>query len=356
MTNWQSALILQNGTLLDAIRVINATPFLIALVIDSQTRLLGTITDGDIRRAILSGASMETPVTRIMNPSPVTASTQDNRDKILRIIKKTSCNQIPILNEAGCVVNIKESTEYAKTLPVSTPVVLMAGGLGTRLRPLTENCPKPLLPIGNKPILEIILENFIDYNFKNFFISINYKGEMIESHFRNGADWDVNIEYIRENKRMGTAGALSLINQKFNEPVIVMNADLLTRVNFKQLLDFHKTSGEKATVCVREYDFQIPFGVVQVDNYRMTGLKEKPVHRLFVNAGIYVLDPSIIHMIPQDTFYDMPDLLSSMVNQNETPAVFPIHEYWIDIGQMGDFQRASREFCEENGNVENTFI
>ena len=194
MTNWQSALILQNGTLLDAIRVINATPFLIALVIDSQTRLLGTITDGDIRRAILSGASMETPVTRIMNPSPVTASTQDNRDKILRIIKKTNCNQIPILNEAGCVVNIKESTEYAKTLPVSTPVVLMAGGLGTRLRPLTENCPKPLLPIGNKPILEIILENFIDYNFKNFFISINYKGEMIESHFRNGADWDVNIE------------------------------------------------------------------------------------------------------------------------------------------------------------------
>lgn len=220
----------------------------------------------------------------------------------------------------------------------------MAGGLGRRLQPLTNECPKPLLKVGGKPILEIILENFVEQGFNRFHIAVNYKAEMIESYFGNGSRWGIDLSYLREHERMGTAGALSLLPGGLTQPLIVMNGDLLTRINFRQLLSFHAEHHAQATMCVRDYDFQIPYGVVKIEKHRLTGIEEKPVHHCFVSAGIYVLQPDVISLIPRNTFFDMPDLFAEMIRQQKETAVFPIREYWLDIGRMDDFERAVGEY------------
>ncbi|MBU0995457.1 MAG: nucleotidyltransferase family protein [Proteobacteria bacterium] len=357
METWESTLVSPKTTILEAMKIINNTQLLIAIVVDENRRLLGTVTDGDIRRGILRNEPMDSPVERIMFKMPVYASRTDSRKKILNLMKLKGCLQIPVLNDEKQVIDVRMSTDYISAQKeITSPVLLMAGGMGTRLRPLTDDCPKPLLCIGDKPILEIILENFIEYGFKNFFISINYKGEMIEDYFKDGNKWGIKITYLREKKRLGTAGALSLIKDKFSGPIIVMNGDLLTQINFDQLLNFHKNNHTKATLCVREYDFQVPFGVVQVQDYKLKELKEKPVHKQFINAGIYVLEQDALKIIPEDQYFDMPDLLSRLVELDEKPAVFPIHEYWLDIGQMVDYKRADKEYVEMVNNIKTTAI
>ncbi len=353
METWESILISPKATILEAIKIIDDTNLLIAIVVDENRRLLGTITDGDIRRGLLRNEPMNAPVERIMFKRPLSASIKDSRKKILNIMKLRGCLQIPILDNEKRVVDVKRSIDFLKAQQeISSPVLIMAGGMGTRLRPLTYECPKPLLNIGNKPILEIILENFIEHSFQNFYISINYKGKMIEDYFENGDKWGVNIQYLKEKKRMGTAGALSLIKDKFSEPIIVMNGDLLTKVNFKHLLKFHKENNARATMCVRDYDHQVPFGVVQVQDYKLKELKEKPIQKLFINAGIYVLEPETLDMVPKNNFFDMPDLLSELLNMDKKPAVFPIREYWRDIGQIGDYKLADKEYLEMMNDVE----
>jgi NDP-sugar pyrophosphorylase family protein len=224
-------------------------------------------------------------------------------------------------------------------------VVLMAGGLGTRLAPLTDNCPKPLLKVGNKPILETIIENFISHGFKRFYLSVNYKAEMIEEYFGDGSRWGAEIRYLREDKKMGTAGALGLIPEPLTQPFLVMNGDLLTKVNFSQLLNFHQEQNAHATMCVREYDFQVPYGVVSVDKHRIKSIEEKPVHRFFVNAGIYVLDPEAVSLIPADMPYDMTSLFEQMTANEREVIAFPVREYWLDIGHRDDFERAAGDFA-----------
>ncbi|MGQ9826160.1 MAG: nucleotidyltransferase family protein, partial [Desulfotomaculales bacterium] len=225
-------------------------------------------------------------------------------------------------------------------------VVIMAGGLGSRLRPLTDECPKPLLKVGGKPLLETILENFLEYGLYNFYFSVNYRAEMIREYFGDGSRWGANIEYINEEKRLGTAGALSLLPEKPKNTVLVMNGDLLTKINFEHLLDFHADTKADATMCVKEYNFQIPYGVVKTDRHRLIEIEEKPVKTFFISAGIYAIEPAVIDLIPRNTYFDMPGLFEKLIKENREAAVFPIREYWLDIGHKEDFERANGEFSE----------
>lgn len=346
MSNFKAVLMPPSTSILSAIRIIDESTMQIALVIDEQRRLLGTVTDGDIRRAILKGIRMEDPVRLIMNPKPTVVTINAGRGSILEVMKQKRIHQIPVVDDNGCVVGLEILDQVLKSHQRENWVVLMAGGLGTRLHPLTEDCPKPLLKIGGKPLLQTILENFREYGFYKFYISVNYKAEMIQEYFGDGSNMGVEIRYIYESKRMGTAGALGLFPKKPAEPIIVMNGDLLTKVNFVQLLDFHFEHKAKATMCVREYNFQVPYGVVRINRHRLIGIDEKPVHRFFISAGIYVVEPSALDLIPQNTFFDMPNFFKKMIDKGYEICTFPIREYWLDIGQVGDFEKANGEYDE----------
>lgn len=347
MKQWKKSVVPPTASLRDTIRTIDAGAIQIAFVVDSDNRLLGTVTDGDIRRAILRGVSLDGEARLVMNPHPITAPSDMSRPAILEIMRHKLIHQIPVLDQAGRIVDVELLDNLLMREEPQNWVVLMAGGLGTRLRPLTEEVPKPMLKIANKPLLEIILENFIEQGFRKFYFSVNYKADMVQSHFADGSHWDAEIRYLREIERMGTAGPLSLLPENLTHPVIVMNADLLTKLNFRQLLDFHHEHRGAATMGVREYDFQVPYGVVRIDNTRIMAIDEKPVQRFFVNAGIYVLGPEALNLIPKETYFDMPELFNVMIGRNMETAVFPIREYWLDIGRLEDFQRANGEYAGE---------
>lgn len=349
MTHWKEIMISPSTAILKAIEIIDAGAMKIALVVDENNCLLGTVTDGDIRRGILRGVALDEEVQNVMNPNPITARSTETKETVLAIMKLKRLHQIPIIDGQGCVVGIEILDNLLKSNFRENWVMLMAGGLGTRLRPLTDDAPKPLLKVGSKPILETIMDNFIEYGFRKFYLSVNYKAEMIEEYFGDGSRWGVEIRYIHEDKRMGTAGALGLLSEKPTQPLVVMNGDLLTKVNFQQLLDFHIEHRAQATMCVREYDFQVPYGVVKVDKLKLIGIDEKPIHKFFVNAGIYVLDPAALDLIPKNEFFDMPSLYQKLMDLNCETVVFPIREYWMDIGRKDDFERANGEFWEVFG-------
>lgn len=346
MKDWKKVLVTPKTSILEVIKIIDDSSAGIALVVDAEDHLLGTITDGDIRRAILRGEQLTEPAGSIMNEQPTVARVNDEQEVILTSMKQRDLKQIPILNDDGCVVYMETLSEMIKLTKRENWVVLMAGGLGKRLYPLTNDCPKPLLKVGDKPILETIIQNFIDYGFSRFYISVNYKAEMIEDYFGDGSQWGVEIRYLREKEQLGTAGALSLLPEVPTNPLVIMNGDLLTKVNFAHLLDFHKEYQADATMCVRDYKFQVPYGVVQLDKHRLTGIVEKPVQQFFVSAGVYVLEPEALHIIPQNKYFDMPTLFDNLISTNKETAVFPVREYWLDIGRMGDFEKANGEFAE----------
>lgn len=346
MKSWKNILASPSTTIREAIRIMDAGALKIALVVDDALHLLGTVSDGDVRRGILKGYSLDDYVSQVMNTSPAVVLQNAGRENILALMRRKKVHQIPIVDQAGILVGLEIIDTIIATTKQNNWVVLMAGGLGTRLKQLTKDTPKPLLKIGGKPILETILENFIDQGFCRFFISVNYKSELIESHFDDGSRWGVQIEYLRENKRLGTGGALGLLPERPSAPLLVMNGDVLTKVNFTQLLDFHGEHKAEATMCVREYDFQVPYGVVKVDKHRIIAIEEKPVQRFFVNAGIYVLEPHTLDLVPPNVFFDMPLLFENLVKQEKETAVFPMREYWLDIGRMDDFDRANEDFKE----------
>ncbi|WP_337983238.1 nucleotidyltransferase family protein [Lysinibacillus sp. C5.1] len=345
MKQWQKTLVNQNHTLLDTMKIIDDSSLQFAVVVDEEQHLLGTVTDGDIRRGILRGEGLDVTITSIMNPNPITARSGQKYHKYKQLMKSKMLKQLPIVDENNRIINILFADNIETTLNKNT-VVLMLGGLGTRLRPLTNDTPKPMLRVGNKPILETIIEGFKQYGYTNFIFSVNYKKEVIQDYFQNGEAFDVKIEYIEEDKKMGTAGALSLLKSRPTKPFFVMNGDLLTQINFDQLMQFHMEHDSVATMCVREFEYQIPYGVIETDGTDLVTIKEKPIHRSFVNAGIYVLNPDVLDYIPQDEFYDMPSLFEKLIEENSKTSVFPIREYWLDIGQMDDFNKANHEFKE----------
>jgi len=333
-----------NSTVREALNIIDSGAIKFALVVDRKDRLIGTLTDGDIRRAFLNGITLDDTIENIYFREPTTVDINTDKEEIIDICTAKKMYQVPVIDEKGHVVSIMVLDELIQPRNYLNKVVLMAGGLGTRLRPLTNEIPKPLLKVGGKPIIETIIRSFSKYGFKHFILSVNYRSEMFESYFGDGSKLGVTIEYVHESKRLGTAGALSLMREKLQDDFFVMNGDLLTNVNFDSLLKFHLENQAEATMCVREYDFQVPYGVVDIKNGRIQAIKEKPVQTFFVSAGIYVLSPRILKYIPDDSFYDMPTLFEELIAKDMRVISFPLKEYWLDIGRVEEYERANLEY------------
>ena len=331
-----------NDTFEQAIKVLNKGGIRIALVVDDKSTLLGVVTDGDIRRSLLNHQNLETPVTEVMNDHPLTASIRDDRESIIQKMKEHHILHVPIVDSSGCVVDLETIHHMIHRSKLDNPIVLMAGGYGTRLLPLTKDTPKPLLKVGSMPILESIIKRFIDFGFHNFFISTHYKPEMIKDYFQDGSKWNVNIQYIEENEPLGTAGALALLPDNIpNLPLILMNGDLITELDFKSLLDNHDKSGSDATMCVVEYDFEVPYGVVEIKESKVTNIIEKPTHKFFVNGGIYVINQDLVKDMNGPSYIDMPDLLMKRINVCSGVNIFPLYEKWLDIGHISEFEKAN---------------
>lgn len=344
MDNWRKIVVDETTSIFDAIKVIDAGAIGAVLVVDHNYRLVGTITDGDVRRALLQQVDFNKAVTEIMNKKPKAVRTGVSPEKILKTMQKNSLHHIPVVNKQSVVMGLTIMDELIATKQHDNWVVIMAGGLGKRLRPLTEDCPKPLLKIESKPVLQIILEQLIEYGFHRFVFSLNYRGQMIRDYFKDGKQLGVTIKYIEEEQALGTAGPLGLFDQSLDQPLIVMNGDIITRLNFNHLLEFHSNQDTKATVCVREYQQTIPYGVVEINKDQLLALEEKPINNYFVNAGIYVLEPEILKYIPENQAYDMTDLIKNLIQTKHKTAVFPIREYWTDIGRIEDYKQAHRDY------------
>lgn len=335
-----------NSTIKEALQIIDFGAVKFAIVVDTDDKLIGTLTDGDIRRAILDGKSLDDKIETVYFKEPTVVSVNNTKEEIINLCTSKKIYQIPVVDSEGRVVSINLLDELLKPAVHVNKVVLMVGGLGTRLRPLTDNTPKPMLPVGGKPILQTIVEKFVRYGFVNIVMCVGYKSNIIQNFFEDGNKFGANIEYVPEEKRMGTAGALSLLETEPTEPFFVMNGDLLTNVDFEHLLEFHLANNSTATMCVREYDFQVPYGVVNVEGGKILSIEEKPVQKFFVSAGIYMLDASCIELIPENEFYDMPTLFEKLIGMNENTVSFPLREYWLDIGRIEEYEKANREYIE----------
>ena len=331
-------------TIRKALQVIDKGAMKIALVVDENDRLIGSLTDGDIRRGLLQGLGMDDTINGIFNPKPIVASIHDSREKIIGLAISNKVYQIPVIDNTSHVIKLAEIDHLLEREKHANSVVFMAGGKGQRLRPLTNDTPKPMLEVGGKPILETMITSLRKNGFNSFYISLNYKGDQIKSHFGDGSAFGVKINYLEEKSRMGTAGALSLIREKQTMPVLVMNGDILTKVNFDNLLDFHRQNGAAATMCTREYGMEVPYGVVGLSQSNIVSIEEKPVQQFFVNAGIYLLNPEVLDLIPENSTIDMTRVFEQLVADKKTILSFPIREYWTDIGKPEDFKRAETDF------------
>lgn len=346
MNSWQDTLVRESASIRDAMSVLDRGGAQIALVVDWKTRLLGVVTDGDIRRGILRGIGLDDPVFQVMRPDCVTVSVEDGRQKALELMRTHDLKQVPVVDASGCVVGL-HVLKLALPTERDNWVLLMVGGLGQRLRPFTEVMPKPLLPLGGRPLLEIIIDNFVAQGFRRFYLSVNYKAEMVQMVIGDGARFGAQIEYIHEEARLGTAGALGLLPSPPQAPLIVMNGDLLTKVDFGHMLAAHAEQGCAATMAVRDFRIQIPYGVVELDDSRIVRVVEKPVQSFLVNAGIYALNPEVVARVPANQPLDMPDLLAQVMAEDGRVGAFPVREYWADIGTREDFDRACSEYTTE---------
>jgi len=342
LEDWSKVLLKSSDTLDKAIKVLHIGGLQIALVVDDKQRILGTITDGDIRRALINHCEMDTLVEEIMHKDPLTSLNSDKSELIMSKMKSRNLLHMPIINDEGVVVGLETLKHLTYDTKYDNPVFLMAGGFGTRLHPLTEKTPKPLLKVGNRPILETILSRFIKAGFHNFYISTHYKAEKIKTYFGDGSAWGVKIEYVNEKRPLGTAGSIGLLPKNLPKmPILMMNGDVLTKVNFEHLLSFHHENNSIATMCIREYDVQIPFGVVNIEGHQVKRIDEKPIEKYFVNAGIYILEPELLNKVKPNTRIDMPNLLEKQIEQGKQVNVFPIHEYWQDIGHMKEYENVN---------------
>ena len=347
MSSWQDALVSSSMTLRQTIEAITNSALQIALVVDDNNKLIGTVTDGDIRKAILAGKDLNITAAEAMRKSPITSSASTPRTVIIKLMREKRIHQMPIVNESGQVVDVLTVDDMLGAQEKTNAVVIMAGGLGTRLHPLTQDTPKPMLNVGGKPILETIIQSFIDQGYVNFFVSLNFKAEIISDYFGDGSKLGASITYLHETTRLGTAGGLSLLPSEVNYPIIVMNGDLLTRISVDALLDFHQRENAVATMVVREDHYQVPYGVVEVDGTQIIDVKEKPTQRHLVNAGIYVLSEQSLANIPKGTYYDMPTHFTKLAADGHRTTAFPLHEYWVDIGRLDELERAQREWPRE---------
>jgi len=346
MKNWEQTLIAPDTTLRRALETINELGCQMALIVDSQRCLLGTLSDGDARRALLRGQDLADPVADAMHRTPTVIGAGEGRHSRLSLMKRLGLHQLPVVDAEGRVVGLEVVDDFLHVPERNEWVVIMAGGLGTRLKELTRETPKPMLTVGSRPILETIIRSFAEQGFRYFYLAVNYKAEQIERHFGDGSRFGIEVRYLREETRMGTAGALSLLPAIPDRPFIVTNADLLTKENYCSMVDQHLTTGADATMGVRKYEMQVPFGVVRDDNGWIAGIEEKPVHRFVVSAGMYVLSPSMLELVPRHTFFDMPSLFDAAIEKGLRARSHNIDGYWLDIGRPSDFEQANSDFHE----------
>lgn len=339
--SWRMALLPATATLQEAILNLNRSASQIALVVDGSDRLIGTVTDGDIRRAMLQGLQLSSSLAAIVHKEALVVPPQMGREMVLQLMRANRIHQLPVVDDEQRVVGLHLWSTLITPVERPNLMVIMAGGAGTRMRPYTESCPKPMLPVAGRPMLEHIIVRAQLDGFTRFVIAIHYLGQMIEDHFGSGARWGVDISYVREKEPLGTAGALALLEASPDRPFVVSNGDILTDIRYSELLDFHVRHGAAATMAVRLHEWQHPFGVVQTDGVDIVGFVEKPIAQTHVNAGMYVLEPSAIDALVPGESCHMPALFERLKDQGQRTIVYPMHEPWLDMGRPDDYDQAN---------------
>ncbi len=345
---WTKAILPTDSSIRQAVQVLNKSSLKIVLVTDNLGVLIGTISDGDIRRGLLKDLELDSSIDAVINKNALVVPPELTREVVLQFMIANKLQQIPIVNEKMQVVGLHLWNEISIPNIRSNVMVIMVGGKGTRLHPQTENCPKPMLPINGKPILEHIIDRARVEGFSHFILAINYLGHMIEEYFGDGESLGVKIEYLREESPLGTAGALSLLDPLPNSPFIVTNGDVLTDIHYGELLDFHVQHNSTATMAVRIHEWQNPFGVVQTQGIEITGYDEKPISRTYINAGVYAMDPAALSFLTKDSLCDMPDLFKLIQNNKKRTVAYPVHERWLDVGRPDDLLKAGLESTMRN--------
>lgn len=338
MQNWKKLLIDKKTTIKKVLELFETNNVQIAFVTQNN-KLLGTVTDGDIRRALLEIPNLGVCVDKIMNGSPIVLPINSSEEEIKLKIKKHFIRYLPLVDKKGCIKGVYSDIDFERYVEILTPVVIMAGGEGRRLRPLTESVPKPMVDLNGKPIIERVIIDLISYGFRNFYISINYLGEIIEKHFGDGNNLGISITYLKEDRKLGTAGSLSLLKD-IKDDFLVINGDLVTNLNFKNMLTHHKTEKAMATVAVKRASFKVPYGVILNDLGKITSIEEKPIINYNVNCGIYVFSPSIFGKMNSVTAsIDMPSLLRKIIQDDELISAYSIYENWYDIADINDLEK-----------------
>lgn len=339
---WRKAILPAHANIQQVISNLDQVAIKIVLVVNEAGELEGTISDGDIRRGLLKGLDLNSPITNIIHRNALVVPPEMTREMVIQLMVANKIQQIPVVNEHHHVVGLHLWDEIAIPPVRSNLMVIMAGGMGTRLRPLTENCPKPLLPVAGKPMLEHIIEHAKLEGFSHFLLAVHYLGHMIEDHFGNGERLGVEINYLREQSPLGTAGALGLLNPRPDSAFLVTNGDVITDIHYGELLDFHLRHNAAATMAVRVHEWQHPFGVVQTEGVEIVGFEEKPVARTHINAGVYALDPDALNALTADARCDMPTLFARLQGQSQRIVAYPMHEPWLDVGRLDDLAAANR--------------
>ncbi len=336
--DWRKALLAASSTLRQAISCLDASALQIALVVTTDNVFLGTLTDGDIRRGLLRGLTLDSPIESIIHADPLVVPPELGRDTVLQLMQANRIHQLPVVDSCRRIAGLHVWDELMAPAERPNIMVIMAGGRGTRLRPHTESCPKPFLPVRGKPMLEHIIERARAEGFRNFVIAIHYLGHMIEDYFGDGGKWDVQIDYLREESPLGTAGAIGLLAPRPDAAIVVTNGDVLTDIRYGELLDFHLRNNASATMAVRAHEWQHPYGVVRTNGIEIAGFDEKPVFRSHINAGIYVLEPAVLAALRPGEHCDMPALFTRLQEQSARTIVYPMHEPWMDVGGTDDYQ------------------
>ena len=340
---WRQAILPVKTTIQHAIRSLDQTSIKIVMVVNELGELEGTISDGDIRRGLLKGLDLNSPITSVIHRNALVVTPEMGREVVLQLMGANKIQQIPIVNESRQVVGVHLWDEITTVPARPNMMVIMAGGMGTRLRPFTETCPKPLLPIAGKPMLEHIIERAKLEGFSHFVLAVHYLGHMIKSHFGDGEKLGVQIDYLNEKSPLGTAGALGLLNPRPAVPFVVTNGDVITDIRYAELLDFHVRHQAMATMAVRMHEWQHPFGVVQTRGVEIVGFEEKPVARSHINAGVYALEPEALNLLSGDAHCDMPTLFERLQANSMRTVAYPMHEPWLDVGRPDDLSRANTE-------------
>ncbi len=343
--SWRKALLPRTASLQQAISCLDASSQQIAVIVSDDGVLVGTLTDGDIRRGLLRELTLDSPIEGVVNRDPLVVPPQWGRETVLQLMQANKIHQLPVVDEHGHVVGIHLWDELLTPAKRPNVMVIMAGGRGTRLGQHTENCPKPLLPVGGKPMLEHIIERAKAEGFNRFVFAIHYLGHMIEDYFGDGSRWQVQIAYLHEQTPLGTAGALGLMQPRPDEPFLVTNGDVLTDIRYGELLDFHCRHRAVATMAVRQYEWQHPFGVVKTKGVEIIGFEEKPISRSHINAGVYVMEPQALALLGVNEHCDMPTLFTRLQEQNDRTIVYPMHEPWLDVGRPDDLAKARNEYA-----------